>query len=140
MQPGIEFHGRLSRSDRRPANPGQYDLTFQIFPKPTSQRVLWSETIAGVDVRSGGFFDVILGEVSPMSADLFSQGARWLGVQVSWATAFGSWPSSRSLAGGWTTWRTPSSARTASVAAADSARFPDESIRSTPIFGGSRIG
>jgi ribosomal protein S28E/S33 len=83
MQPGIEFHGRLSRSDRRPANPGQYDLTFQIFPKPTSQRVLWSETIAGVDVRSGGFFDVILGEVSPMSADLFSQGARWLGVQVS---------------------------------------------------------
>ena len=82
MQTGIEFHGRLSRSDRRPANPGQYDLLFQIFPKPGSQRVLWSETITQVEVRSGGFFDVVLGQGSPLKPDLFSQAPRWLGVRV----------------------------------------------------------
>lgn len=82
MHQGIEFHGRLSRSDRRPANPGQYDLSFQIFPKPGSHRVLWSETISRVEVRSGGFFDVILGQISPMAGDLFSQAPRWLAIQV----------------------------------------------------------
>lgn len=82
MHSGIEFHGRLSRSDRRPANPGQYDLLFQIFPKPKSQRVLWSETVCGVEVRSGGFFDVVLGSVNPIDANLFAQTPRWLGVCV----------------------------------------------------------
>ncbi|MFT5681587.1 MAG: hypothetical protein ACI8RZ_002493 [Myxococcota bacterium] len=83
MHQGIEFRGRLSRSDRRPANPGQYDLIFQIFPKSGSRRMLWSETISGVEVRSGGFFDVILGQITPMAADLFAQSPRWLAVQVS---------------------------------------------------------
>lgn len=82
MHSGIEFHGRLSRSDRRPANPGQYELLFQLFPKATSRRVLWSETLSDVEVRSGGFFDVVLGTLSPISASLFSQTPRWLGVRV----------------------------------------------------------
>ena len=82
MHQGIEFQGRLSRSDRRPANPGQYDLSFQIFSKPTSNRVLWSETISKVEVRSGGFFSVILGQANPMAGELFSKAPRWLAIQV----------------------------------------------------------
>ena len=82
MHQGIEFQGRLSRSDRRPANPGQYDLHFQLYPKPRSGQVLWSETISQVEVCSGGFFSVILGQTTPMADELFSKAPRWLAVQV----------------------------------------------------------
>jgi len=82
MHQGIEFQGRLSRSDRLHADPGPYDLSFQLYPKPGSSRVLWSEVIRQVEVRSGGFFSVILGQVTPMAGDLFSKAPRWLAVQV----------------------------------------------------------
>jgi len=82
VQPGVTFHGRLSRSDRRPANPGQYQLLFQLYTSDRSRRVLWSEVHDDVAVRSGGFYDVVLGAQAPMSASLFADTPRWLAVQI----------------------------------------------------------
>lgn len=78
----VEFHGRLSRSDKRPANPGRYDLLFQLHPTGEGAAVLWSETLKGVDVAPGGFYYVILGLKAPLSAGLFTSTPRWLSVRV----------------------------------------------------------
>lgn len=82
MARGIQFQGRLSRRDKRPANPGRYDLFFSLHPDPDSNRVLWSETIRGVEVMPGGFYYVVLGLKQPLNADLFSDGPRFMAVQV----------------------------------------------------------
>lgn len=78
----IEFHGRLSRSDKRPANPGRYDLQFQLHPSADGNATLWSESLKGVDVAPGGFYYVTLGQRSSLSASLFANGPRWLSVRV----------------------------------------------------------
>lgn len=78
----IEFHGRLSRSDKRPANPGRYDLLFQLHASSDSAATLWSETLKGVDVAPGGFYYVTLGQKLGLNAGLFTGGPRWLSVRV----------------------------------------------------------
>lgn len=78
----IEFHGRLSRSDKRPANPGRYDLLFQLHPTAEGAAVLWSETLKDIDVAPGGFYYVILGQMTPLSSNLFTTAPRWLSVRV----------------------------------------------------------
>lgn len=82
MQPKVEFRGRLSRSDRRPANPGRYALLFQLFPAEQSRRVLWSETHDKVEVRAGGFYDIVLGTQAPLEPRVFAESPRWLAVQI----------------------------------------------------------
>ena len=77
----IEFHGRLSRSDKRPANPGRYDLLFQLHPSPDATATLWSENLKGIEVAPGGFYYVTLGQKAPLSAALFAS-TRWLSVRV----------------------------------------------------------
>lgn len=78
----IEFHGRLSRSDKRPANPGRYDLLFQLHASVDGSAAIWSENVRGVDVAPGGFYYVALGQKAPLVANLFSGGPRWLSVRV----------------------------------------------------------
>lgn len=78
----IEFHGRLSRSDKRPANPGRYDLLFQLHPSGEGSASLWSESLKGVEVAPGGFYYVTLGQKTPLSASLFNAEPRWLSVRV----------------------------------------------------------
>lgn len=77
----IEFHGRLSRSDKRPANPGRYDLLFQLHPSADGNATLWSENLKGIEVAPGGFYYVTLGQKAPLSAALFAA-PRWLSVRV----------------------------------------------------------
>lgn len=77
----IEFHGRLSRSDKRPANPGRYDLLFQLHPSADGNATLWSENLRGIDVAPGGFYYVTLGQKAPLSSTLFAA-PRWLSVRV----------------------------------------------------------
>ena len=77
----IEFHGRLSRSDKRPANPGRYDLLFQLHPSADGNAALWSENLKGIEVAPGGFYYVTLGQKSPLSASLFAA-PRWLSARV----------------------------------------------------------
>jgi len=78
----MEFSGRLTRSDKRPANPGRYDLRFELHASMGDADPLWEETVRGIDVVPGGFFHVVLGRSAPLSAELFEGGPRWLGVRV----------------------------------------------------------
>ena len=85
MQGLLEFHGRLSRSDKRPANPGSYCLQFQLHGQArASQRdkVYWEEVLDTVDVAPGGFYQVVLGRKVPLDGSMFSRGARWMSVRV----------------------------------------------------------
>ena len=85
MQGRFEFHGRLCRSDKRPANPGQYHLQFQLHGQPRdSQRdkIYWEEVIEKVEVVPGGFYRVILGQTLPVDPVIFSRGVRWMSVRV----------------------------------------------------------
>lgn len=78
----IEFSGRLSRSDKRPANPGRYDLRFSIHGSPGDDEPLWEESVRGVDVVPGGFFHVVLGRTEPLRSDLFHEGTSWVATRV----------------------------------------------------------
>lgn len=82
MLKGIEYHGRLARRDGRPANPGTYTLRFALHSDETTRRANWTEDHPEVQVNPGGFFTVILGMATPMSADTFKKGPRWLSVVV----------------------------------------------------------
>ncbi|NOY28438.1 MAG: hypothetical protein GXP62_21485 [Oligoflexia bacterium] len=78
----LEYSGRLTRSDKRPANPGRYDLVFGLHASSQDERPLWEETVRGVDVVPGGFFRVVLGRSTALTATIFDEGPRWLGVRV----------------------------------------------------------
>ena len=85
MQGRFRFHGRLCRSDKRPANPGLYHLQFQLHGQPRdSQRdkIYWEEVIEKVEVVPGGFYRVILGQTSEVDPAIFSRGVRWMSVRV----------------------------------------------------------
>lgn len=82
MFEGITFHGRLSRRDGRPANPGAYSLRFRLHADASTGRSNWQEDQDGVDVGAGGFFSVVLGVVNPLRADHFVTLPRWLSVRV----------------------------------------------------------
>ena len=86
MQGLLEFHGRLSRSDKRPANPGAYSLLFQLHGQSRigakRDKVYWQETLEGVQISPGGFYRVVLGRSEPLPAKIFAPGPRWMSVQV----------------------------------------------------------
>ena len=82
MFEGITFHGRLSRRDGRPANPGTYTLRFALHADRNTGRSNWQEDQDGVTIGSGGFFSVVLGVVKPLKPDHFATLPRWLSVRV----------------------------------------------------------
>ncbi len=82
MFEGITFHGRLSRRDGRPANPGTYSLRFALHADASTGRSNWQEDQDGVNIGPGGFFSVVLGIVNPLRADHFVTLPRWLSVRV----------------------------------------------------------
>jgi len=85
MQGLLEFHGRLCRSDKRPANPGNYCLQFQLHgqARPGQRdKVYWEEVLDTVEISPGGFYQVVLGRKAPIDGTMFSRGARWMSVRV----------------------------------------------------------
>ena len=85
MQGRFEFYGRLSRSDKRPANPGAYHLQFQLHGQPRANqrdKLYWEEVIEDVDVSPGGFYRVVLGQKTPVEPNVFARGIRWMSVRV----------------------------------------------------------
>lgn len=78
----IEFHGRLCRADGRPANPGTYDLYFQLFEGREGERAIWEEALEAVPVAAGGFYHVVLGQGVALRPELFKETPRYLGVRV----------------------------------------------------------
>lgn len=82
MAQTMEFSGRLTRSDKRPANPGRYDLQFGIHGTAADAPSFWQEVVRGVDIVPGGFFKVVLGRGTPLEPELFEEGPRWLSVRI----------------------------------------------------------
>ena len=85
MQGLIEFQGRLSRADKRPANPGSYCLQFQLHGQARDSKrdkVYWEEVLESVEVAPGGFYRVVLGRTQPVNGKVFGRGVRWMSVRV----------------------------------------------------------
>jgi len=85
MQGLFEFQGRLSRADKRPANPGSYCLQFQLHGQARDSKrdkVYWEEVLESVEVAPGGFYRVVLGRSQPVDGKVFGRGVRWMSVRV----------------------------------------------------------
>lgn len=77
----LSFQGRLADPNTgKPLPDGQYQVQFTIYDTPTGGRSLWKE-IQSVD-QAGGIFDVYLGTVTEFPSDLFTDGDRWLALQL----------------------------------------------------------
>jgi len=74
----ISYQGVLAEADGSPASDGNYSMTFALYDTDTGGAPLWQE--AKVVVVEDGVFNVILGDVTPLSPD-FDEGY-WLGIQV----------------------------------------------------------
>jgi hypothetical protein len=76
----INYQGYLTDNTGNPIN-GTRTMTFKIYDAASGGNELWSETKT-VSVENG-LFNVILGEVNPISPDIFTPGARrWLELVV----------------------------------------------------------
>lgn len=78
----LEFSGRLVRADKRPANPGRYDLLVGVHASEVDPEPLWEEAVRDVEVVPGGFFWVLLGRTAPLEGSLFEEVPRWVSVRV----------------------------------------------------------
>lgn len=74
----ISYQGVLAEANGSSASDGNYSMTFSLYNTGTGGAALWQE--AKVVVVEDGVFNVILGDVTPLSLD-FDQ-AYWLGIQV----------------------------------------------------------
>ncbi len=78
----IEFQGRLGRAEGRPASAGSYDLFFRLYTAADDEDPLWEEHVPGVNVQSGGHYQVLLGRTKPMDPRFFEKGPCVIGVSV----------------------------------------------------------
>ncbi len=76
----ISYQGFLTGSDGNPMD-GTVNLQFELYTAETGGSALWSETQNNVSV-SNGYFSVMLGSVTPISASDFNGSERWLQVTV----------------------------------------------------------
>jgi hypothetical protein len=76
----ISYQGVLLDSDGHPViTPA--NVTFTLYDQPSGGTMIWQETQL-VEFDEDGCFDVILGETSPVTDDVFDDPIRWLGIQV----------------------------------------------------------
>lgn len=76
----MNYQGTLKDSDGKPLE-GEYNMTFRIYGDPEGGTALWSEAHKNVSVVKGDF-SVLLGDITPFPADLFSSPDRFIGVTV----------------------------------------------------------
>lgn len=77
----LNYQGVLTDSAGDPVPNDTYQMTFGIYDSATGGNLPWSET-QNVQV-SEGLFNVLIGSVNPISADVFCGGAdRWIGLKV----------------------------------------------------------
>lgn len=74
----ISYQGVLAEVNGSPASDGNYSMTFSLYDTGTGGTSLWQE--AKVVVVEDGVFNVILGDVTPLS--LSFDEPYWLGIQV----------------------------------------------------------
>lgn len=76
----VSYQGRITDGAGIALN-GNYSLTFNIYSLAAGGAPLWTETQNPVVVDEG-FFNVLLGSVSPLNSTTFSEANRFIGVQV----------------------------------------------------------
>ena len=74
----IRFQGQAVDSKNVPLE-GPYTLTFRLYDAQTAGTKLWEETQANIPI-SGGYFSVLLGQVTALNVDWSK--TLWLSVQV----------------------------------------------------------
>jgi len=75
----INYQGRLTDNAGNPVN-GTEQIVFSIYSTATGGTALWSETQSVT--ATNGIYNVMLGSVASLPADLFDQDSRYLGVKV----------------------------------------------------------
>lgn len=77
----INYQGLLTNKDTGQPLTGTVNITFSLYDTPSDNTSpLWSETHTGM-ILNKGLFNVLLGSLNPLSADLFT-GATFLAVKV----------------------------------------------------------
>ncbi len=76
----ISYQGVLLDSEGDPVTT-PINVTFTIYDSPSDGVTIWQETQL-VEFDESGRFDVSLGEIAPVTDDVFSDLVRWLGVQI----------------------------------------------------------
>jgi hypothetical protein len=75
----IDFQGRLHDSDGNPVN-ATLLITFTLYDMLAGGSILWSEDFL-VEIMDG-LFQVKLGQINPITPDLFVEPDRWLGIRI----------------------------------------------------------
>ena len=86
----VNYQGRLTDSSGNPVADGTYSMTFKIYNIESGDsgipcgdegaNCLWEET-QSVETKNG-LFNAMLGSVNPVTATIFSEANRWLGITV----------------------------------------------------------
>ncbi len=77
----INYQGWLGTADDTIGVTGTFTMRFRLYTQETGGTAVWEETHSNVNV-SNGIFNVILGSVNPIPAEIFTGDALWLEVQV----------------------------------------------------------
>lgn len=77
----INYQGILKTGSGNPVPDAMYSITFGVYPVPAGGTLLWTET-QNVST-AGGLFTVILGQINPLPASVFSDPGRFLSIAVS---------------------------------------------------------
>lgn len=79
----IPYQGNLLNQSGDPVN-GLIDMTFSLYSVPTGGTALWTEvhTSGNAVPVAGGLFNVNLGSITPIPADLWNQPDLYLGIRV----------------------------------------------------------
>ncbi|MEY3013329.1 MAG: hypothetical protein RIT45_2064 [Pseudomonadota bacterium] len=76
-----QVEGVLLSAGGAPAADGSYDVTFSLYAGKDAQAAAWTEGPLKVAV-AGGRFQVVLGQVKPITPEALTAANLWLGVQV----------------------------------------------------------
>lgn len=90
VPPLINYQGKLLDSSGSPVPDSTYSIRFRIYNVETGDNAipcgdpgancLWEET-QSVQTKNG-IYNVLLGSINPLTADIFSEADRWLGLTV----------------------------------------------------------
>jgi len=77
----MNYQGWLGTADDTTGVTGTFTMIFRLYTRERGGTAVWSETHSNVNV-SNGIFNVILGSVNPIPAEIFTGVPLWLEVQV----------------------------------------------------------
>jgi hypothetical protein len=79
----LSYQGYLTDTSGEPLH-GDVDITFRLYSASSGGMALWTEAHTGQNAVpvTDGLFNVMLGSLTPIPDDVWSSGARYLGIQI----------------------------------------------------------